>query len=134
MDIFLKNYWSLYNDFLIKFENLTYAGYSLAYLSHFPSFVTVDSPLWNKLYDVNFYHYIDHRIEHQNEIQEKFNNFVRKHTKNNKNINLSKGKVVIHQDKLMRIPQQTFLNYFDIKQTIILVAADKKNISKRKFQ
>lgn len=132
MDIFLKNYWSLYNDFLIKFENLTYAGYSLAYLSHFPSFVTVDSPLWNKLYDVNFYHYIDHRIEHQNEIQEKFNNFVRKHTKNNKNINLSKGKVVIHQDKLMRIPQQTFLNYFDIKQTVILVTADKKTHIKKK--
>ena len=126
MDTFLKNYWSLYNDFLIKFEKINYAGYSLAYLCHFPSYVTTDDQLWNKLYDPNFIQHIEHEIQDQKEIQAKFNDFILQHTKKTKKDHPSKGKVVIHIDKLLRFPPTTFSNYFDAKHTINLVTSEKK--------
>lgn len=126
MDTFIKNYWSLYNDFLLKFEKLTYKGFSLAYLCHLPSFVSTNRELWNKLYDPKFIKYIEHEVQHQKEIQAKFNQFVLHHTKKRSNEHNPKGKVVVHIDKLLRFPQSTFINYFDAKHTIILVSSEKK--------
>ena len=129
MDTFLKNYWSLYNDFLVKFESISYDGYSLAYLCHFPSFITEGSKLWNKLYEEAFLNDMDHVIYHPFEIQQKFNQYIASHMRK---VRRQKGKIVIHQDKLMRIPQHILLHYFDMKNIIVLVANDKRVKRKKK--
>ena len=130
MDTFLKNYWSLYNEFLIAFEPLHYKGISLPYVCHFPSFIPKDGTLWKQLKDPTFVKHLQTEISHQKEIQQKFNQFMLRQTSK---VHKGKpnGKVAIHVDKLLRFPQNTFFKSFDGNKTILLIAQGKPRRKKK---
>ncbi|MCT2536296.1 hypothetical protein NC661_13335 [Aquibacillus koreensis] len=118
MDTFIKNYWSLYMDFLEDFEEIEYKGISLPYLCHLPSLILKDDQLLNELKSDDFSKNLKHQISNQKEFQEVFNHFIKLHEnplQTNKD-----GKVVIHSDKLLRIPYNSIMEYFNPSKTIIL--------------
>lgn len=128
MDIFLKNYWSLYLNFLNDFEKLKYRGFSLPYLCHLPSFVINNSQIWNKLSENQLTESFKNKVRDQKEFQEAFNQFVRSHEKKG-SVQSKYGKVVVHVDKLLRFPPNTF-KYFSPSNTIKVISLSKKNEKK----
>ncbi|WP_430788236.1 hypothetical protein VBD025_00420 [Virgibacillus flavescens] len=132
MNSYVKNYWSLYLDFLHDFEELTYSGFSLSYLCHFPSLIRSNKELWNNLSDKNFTHQLKNQVNDQKEIQVAFNTFIQEHT--NKSLIKNKhGKVVLNVDTILRFPSKTLNNYFKPSKTMILMAGSKnkqKNVNK----
>ncbi|WP_067724743.1 hypothetical protein [Oceanobacillus damuensis] len=119
MNTFVKNYWSLYLDFLKDFEKLNYKGFSLPYLCHLPSFIINREPFWGELHDAKFARKLKNQVNDQSEFQEAYNKFVKSHEKalvKNKG-----GKVVIHVDKLLRFPPDTL----DPSNTIQLMTIGK---------
>ncbi|MGP4038671.1 hypothetical protein ACTWP4_01995 [Gracilibacillus sp. D59] len=123
MDTFLRNYWSLYLDFIKDFEKLNYKGFSLPYLCHLPSLILNNDKILNELKDKNYIRKLKHQVNAPKEFQEVFNHFIRSHQKplvKNKN-----GKVVIHVDKLLRFPPHTLNDFFDPSNTILLTKGKK---------
>ncbi|MBP2078003.1 hypothetical protein [Oceanobacillus polygoni] len=131
MDTFVKNYWSLYLDFLNDFEKLNYKGFSLPYLCHLPSFIIYNEPIWSELNDVKFTKKLKNQVNDQSEFQEAFNKFVQSHRKKGEVKNKG-GKVVLHVDKLLRFPPDTISGYFDPSNTIQLFSTGKSKGKKGK--
>jgi len=128
MDISLKNYWSLYVNFLNDFERLKYRGFSLSYFCHLPSFVIGNEQIWNTLSDIHFAEKLQKKVHDQKEFQEVFNQFVQSHER--KALAQNKhGKVVVHVDKLLRFPTNMLKDYFDRTNTIQVISNE---IGKRK--
>ncbi|MEC5424234.1 hypothetical protein QGM71_12105 [Virgibacillus sp. C22-A2] len=132
MNTSLRNYWSLYLDFLNDFKDLTYSGYSIAYLfCHFYSLVSNNTELWNSLSDKDFTRHIKSQVNDQKEIQDAFYNYIQKHK--GKSVTKSKhGKVVFHQDKLLRISRPSIMRIFHPSQTMIVHAGINKSAIKVK--
>ncbi|MFD2046667.1 hypothetical protein ACFSTA_20625 [Ornithinibacillus salinisoli] len=128
MDTFLKNYWSLYLDFLKDFEKLTYKGYSLPYLCHLPSFILKNESLLSELDHKTFANKLKRQVNDQKEFQEVFNTFMQSHQR--PLVKNKQGKVVIHYDKLLRFPVTTLSDYFDPSRTILLTKGNKSKIEK----
>ncbi|MFC5590288.1 hypothetical protein ACFPRA_15390 [Sporosarcina soli] len=127
MNTFLKNYWSLYLDFLNDFEALNYRGFSIPYLfCHFYSVIKDNEVLWDDLYNENFINQLNSRVTERREIQEVFHKYIQTHQRKPlaKNRN---GKVVLHVDKLLRFPRMTLDDYFDASETIILTSGKSKS-------
>ncbi|MCM3397106.1 hypothetical protein M3638_04540 [Oceanobacillus profundus] len=131
MDTFVKNYWSLYLDFLKDFEKLNYKGFSLPYLCHLPSFIINREPIWEELQDAKFARKLKNQVNDQSEFQEVFNKFVYSHKKK-ASVKNKDGKVVLHVDKLLRFPQDTVTDYFDPSNTIQLFSTGKSKGQKAK--
>lgn len=127
MDTFLKNYWSLYADFLKDFEMLNYRGFSIPYLfCHFYNLVKENKVLWENLYDKKFIEQLNSRVTNRREIQEVFQKYIQSHQRK---LLIKNGneKVVLHVDKLLRFPRMTFDDYFDVSETLILTAGKSKS-------
>ncbi|MFD2046668.1 hypothetical protein ACFSTA_20630 [Ornithinibacillus salinisoli] len=126
MNTYLKNYWSLYLDFVQDFRSLKYRGFSLSYIIHFPSLIRKNTALWEALYGDMFGNKLNNRVSDPKEIQEVFNQYVRSHKK--KSLEDRKhGKVVINYDTILRFPETIFNNYFDRSQTVMVMAGSKSN-------
>jgi len=133
MNTFLKNYWSLYLDFLNDFEVLNYRGFSIPYLfCHFYSLVKDNKVLWDNLYNEKFINQLNSRVTERREIQEVFQKFIQTHQREPLVKNGS-GKVVLHVDKLLRFPRMTLDNYFDASETIIITAGNNKFKNKKQI-
>ncbi|WP_027963776.1 hypothetical protein [Halalkalibacillus halophilus] len=127
MDTQIKNYWSLYLDFLKDFEALTYNGYSIPYLfGHFYSFVSNNKTLWNALADKKFSKHLKIHVNDRKEVQDVFNQFTSKHRGSLKQKHKS-GAVVFHQDKLLRISPLAIRRNFSNSNTMILQAGTNKS-------
>ncbi|MFC4388306.1 hypothetical protein ACFOZ1_10885 [Gracilibacillus marinus] len=127
MDTFLRNYWSIYYNFLQDFETIIYRDYSLAYFCHLPSYLLPNKPLLSKLQQTSFYTTKwGKQITHQRDIQQLFTEFTEKHRNPLKK---SDGKVVIHVDKLLRFPNPS-LQQFNHKKTILLSNGNKQRFTK----
>lgn len=127
MNTFLKNYWSLYLDFLNDFEALKYRGFSIPYLfCHFYSLVKDNKVLWEDLNKDEFSLQLNSRVTERREIQEVFQKFIHSH-QGKPLIKNGSEKVVLHVDKLLRFPRLTLDNYFDVSKTIILTAGKSKS-------
>lgn len=127
MNAYVKNFWSVYLDFLHDFNKLKYRGFSLSYLWHLPSLTRHNKKLWSDLYDVKFKEQVNHHVEDRKEVQDVFNTYILSHKKQplTKNKN---GKVLVNYDTILRFPSRTFDDYFDCSKTMILMAdTDEKN-------
>lgn len=127
MDTFLKNYWSMYLDFLHDFETLTYRNFEIVYFCHLPSYVLPNTDLMNELHKDSFLHHFKRVVSSSEDIQNKFSSFTAKHTKNHTK---TTGKIAIHIDKLLRFPQHSLQQYFSSSNTVLLTNGIKQK-SKR---
>ncbi|MCP3028401.1 hypothetical protein [Halobacillus sp. A5] len=119
MNTYERNYWSLYLDFLDRFEGITYKGYSLPYLCHYRSLIK-KAPLMNNLDQDSFTLLLNNKVESNAEIQSRFNRFIKKHTSSRPNKN-KKGKVIIHDVyNLIRFPTPILNKYFSPSTSLII--------------
>ncbi|WP_339227470.1 CDP-glycerol glycerophosphotransferase family protein [Oceanobacillus sp. FSL K6-2867] len=126
MNTYVKNYWSLYLDFLYDFQKLNYKGFSLSFICHFPSLIRKNTELWKGLYDEKFSDQLKNEVRDQKEIQEVFNNYILSHKKKQL-VKVKQGKVVVNYDTILRFPEKTFNDYFDRSKTMIVMAGSKNN-------
>ncbi|WP_058307190.1 glycosyltransferase family protein [Gracilibacillus massiliensis] len=132
MDTFLKNYWSLYMDFLQDFASLTYRGFSLVYFCHLPSYVLRNPVLLKKLENETYIKNVKKEVASSKDIQDMFRLFTEKHRVDSIKKN---GKVAITVDKLMRFPKASIHQQFSSKDTVILTTGTSeksKKISQKK--
>ncbi|WP_077624234.1 hypothetical protein [Sediminibacillus massiliensis] len=124
MNTYMKNYWSLYLDFIKDFESLKYKGFSLSYLIHLPSLIRNNKNLWESLSNEEFSANFKNQVKNQKQVQSVFNKYVRFHKKRplvkNKN-----GKVVINYDTILRFPKKTYQEHFKRSKTMIVMAGVK---------
>ncbi|WP_101845762.1 hypothetical protein [Halobacillus sp. Marseille-P3879] len=129
MNTYERNYWSLYLDFLDRFEELKYKGISLPYLCHYRSLIKY-APLMKRLDQDAFTLLLKNKVESNADVQARFNRFIKKHTNKNKSKN-NKGKIVIHDVyNLIRFPTPVLMKYFSPSSTMII--KDRKNPPKEK--
>lgn len=132
MNTSLRNYYSLYLDFLNDLKDLTYSGYSIPYLfCHFYSLVSNNTELWNSLSEENFTRHLKSQVNDQKEIQDAFYNFIRKHQRKAL-VKNKRGMVVFHQDKLMRISRPSIMRNFHPSKIMIIKAGLNKSGNKTK--
>lgn len=118
----MSNYWSLYLDFLEDFKDLTYKGYSLAYLCHFRSLVRFIDPL---LQDISFEKHIRHSVKERKEVQDEFNQFIQSNTR--KLIKNPNGIVVFHDVyNLLRLNEIHALDYCNPSKSMIISEGENK--------
>jgi len=127
----VRNYWSLYLDFLHDFKDLKYSGFSLPYLCHFSGLLRNNEEIHNKLSDNEFINQLKNKVNNQKMIQEAFDQFIQSHTKPSINKN-KQGKVLLNFDTILRFPKETFDDYFDPSKTMIIMAGNKNWKSKKK--
>ena len=132
MDIFSKNYWSLYINFLNDFEDIKYKGFSIPYLYHFRSLLKGNEKLWDSLYNQAFTAKLPRSITENREIQIVFNEFVQSHT--NEPLERNKNGIVIFHDvyNLLKLPQKTFIKYFNSSQVMRLYEGGNRRKMKRR--
>ncbi|SHN07263.1 hypothetical protein [Gracilibacillus kekensis] len=117
MDTFLKNYWSLYMDFLDDFASLTYRGFSLVYFCHLPSYVLRNPALLKELEKEAYIKNVKKEVVYSKDIQDKFRLFTEKHRVDS----IKKhGKVAITVDKLLRFPKTNIHQQFSSADTVLL--------------
>src|SRR5690625_152874 len=127
MNTYVKNYWSVYLDFLHDFKQLKYKGFSLPYLYHLPSLTRDNKAFWQALYDDKFDEQLKHHVVDQKEIQDVFHAYIQSHKKHSL-VKKKHGKVLVNYDTILRFPQKTFDDYFDHSKTLILrVGPDGNN-------
>lgn len=129
MNTYVKNYWSLYLDFLRDFQKLNYRGFSLSFICHFPSLIRKNTELWKDLYDEKFTARLKNEVKDQKKIQEVFNNYMQSHKKKQL-VKGKNGKIVVNYDTILRFPAKTFDDYFDRSKTMIVMAGSKNNKKK----
>ena len=119
MDLFTRNYWSLYLDFLDQFESLQFKGYSLPYLCHFRSLIKNNTQLMRELENDSIQKKLVNQVTKEKDIQNKFNRFINKHR--SKNMNPPKdGKIVLFDIyNLLRFPNETLLKHFKPNETLL---------------
>lgn len=125
MNTYVKNYWSLYLDFLHDFRALTYKGFSLAYFVHFPSLLRSNTALWKDLYNEKFADRLNNKVEDRKEIQAVFDKFIQSHKK--PFIKNKHGKVAVVYDTILRLPERTMNGYFNKTNTLFVMAGSKNN-------
>ncbi|MBN9654813.1 hypothetical protein J0K78_11100 [Halobacillus sp. GSS1] len=119
MDLFTKNYWGVYLDFLDDFSDLVYKGYPIAYLCHYRSLIRENEGLMGKLETAAFTKALKNKRVELTSIQTRFNAFKSEHQKTWRRG--KGGKIVFHDvHDLLRVPEETFLRYFDKKKTLII--------------
>ncbi|MFD2654523.1 hypothetical protein [Gracilibacillus thailandensis] len=128
MDKFLKNYWSMYLDFLHDFESLTYRDYEIVHFCHLPAFVLPNDHLMNQLKEGFYTKYAKREVMSSKDIQDKFNAFTAKHQTNQPR---SGGKVAIHVDKLLRFPNLSLQKKISAANTIMITNGSNQKKNKR---
>ena len=123
LENYVRNYWSLYVDFLKDFSSLTYRGFTLSYILHFSSLIRHHDQIWEDLNDEKFQHRLKTNIKHEREVQEIFNQYLQKHNKKTDK-KICDGKVAIFEDAILHFPHDTFAHYFKRSNTIILLNSD----------
>ncbi len=119
MNIYEKNYWSVYLDFLDDFAELEYKGYHLAYLFHYDSLIRENKQLIKSLYDPAYTASLKNNLNDLSEIQQKF--YMEKATIQRPFKKNDSGKILLHDVyDLLRFPNHTFYHYFDKTKTLIL--------------
>ncbi len=118
----MRNYWSLYYHFLQEFKELTYKGFSLPYILHFPNLVRNNKEVANALGQENFADTLTYQINHQREFQAAFTKYVNSHHKRFKKKKINNGKIAIHVDPILRIPDKSYQKSFKKSKSLIVVA------------
>ncbi|QGH35227.1 hypothetical protein GI584_14735 [Gracilibacillus salitolerans] len=131
MDKFLKNYWSMYLDFLHDFESLTYRKYEIVHFCHLPAYVLPKQHLMNDLQKGFYTPYAKHEVISSKEIQDKFSAFIEKHKSNQPRPG---GKIAIHVDKLLRFPNLNMQQKFSPANTIIITNGSVQNNYRRRVK
>lgn len=129
MDTFIKNYWSLYMDFLHDFEALTYQDVALVYLIPLPGYIFHHSQIMQALEKKAFIKHMKRPVKTSKDIQNKFNQFTAINQGNQKKKN---GKLAIHVDKLLRLPKKNIIQQFSAAEPIILSNGKSKKKKARK--
>lgn len=118
MSVYMRNYWSLYLDFLDDFKGIKYKDISLPYLCHFRSLVRVINPI---IQTSTLKPYLRHKAN-KKQVQLEFNRFLASHTKRlRKNPN---GVVVFHDlYNLLRLPENNSRQFCDPAKTMFISEA-----------
>ncbi|WP_174615539.1 hypothetical protein [Virgibacillus ihumii] len=119
METFVRNYWSLYLDFLHDFRDLKYDGFSLPYLCQFHKLLRKNAEIGKMLHDPTFIRQLKHKIKDQKQVQQVFDKLVASHTKKPL-IKNKQGRVLFFWNGGFRFPKQTFDAYFEPSKSIII--------------
>ncbi|MGM9956188.1 MAG: CDP-glycerol glycerophosphotransferase family protein [Peribacillus sp.] len=123
MSIYLSNYWTLYKEFVDTFHSLEYRGIPIVLLTNF--YQQIDPELRSQMESESFLVNLKTQKLDQALIQPYFEKWLEKLRAP---INEQKeGKVLINPD-YTRIPERTYINMFDPKQTIILSRSNATQI------
>lgn len=117
MNTYVKNYWSLYLNFIHDFKKLKYSGFSLSYFVHFPALIRNNPEIWKAFYDESFTKQLTRQVKNQKEFQAEFNRYIQSHRKK-ASVKNEYGKVVVIADRLIRFPPKTFEEYFEPSKTV----------------
>ncbi|MDQ0159587.1 CDP-glycerol glycerophosphotransferase family protein [Alkalibacillus salilacus] len=126
MNTYVQNYWSLYLEFIRDFESITYNGFSLSYLVHFPALIRNNPEIWRQLDKDTFAKKLTRRIDDQSEVQQLFDQYIHSQRKETGNANKS-NKVLFIDDQLLRIPPEILNNYFNPSKTVVVKTNHKKS-------
>ncbi|WP_027963777.1 CDP-glycerol glycerophosphotransferase family protein [Halalkalibacillus halophilus] len=125
MNTYIKNYWSLYLEFILDFQKVTYRGLSLSYLIHFPSLIRKRPEVWNAFHQDAFAERLARQITDQKEFQQIFTQYFQSH-KQSPSAKKAEGKVIVIGDRLIRLPDQTYQDYFPPSNTVIVKTSNKE--------
>lgn len=110
------NYWSLYLEFIKRFETVSYKGIPLALLSRFNAYLSPN--VWDIVNSPVFEEYINSTLCDAKQIQPRFEKLIKKLQKK-KHKRHPNGYVVIN-DELIRLPEDCLQTAFDKSNTILL--------------
>ncbi|MCM3654517.1 hypothetical protein [Metabacillus litoralis] len=126
MNIYERNFWSLYFEFLEAFKELKYRGFSIPYLCHFRSLNTDNMYIRTNLESEEFIKYLTHEVKDKQTFQELFSKYKQSHSntkvsKTFKKMYNKKGKVVLYNAaNLLRFPTDTIEKNFSSEETAFL--------------
>src|SRR5699024_9146204 len=130
MNTYTKNYWSLYLDFIADFKEVSYNGYRLSYLVHFPSVLRDHPTIWQELLEDSFQSKLKHRVTDHKQVQTVFSDYLDtlKSSHSPKN-----GTIGIIDDSLTRLPPDTIKQYVN-QDDLIIIKTNKqsKNITNKR--
>ncbi|MBD3109662.1 hypothetical protein IEO70_15040 [Bacillus sp. AGMB 02131] len=118
MSIYLKNYWSLYSEFINIFNGITYKSIPIALATNF--YHHIDANLRQSMEKKDFSQHLKHAgIHHQGEIQPFFEKKL--NPIKNKVRNLTKDKIVINAIYgYTRLPNSIYSHVFDKKNAVVV--------------
>lgn len=129
MSLYMRNYWSLYLDFLNDFKDIKYKGISLAYLCHFRSLVRSIDPL---IQHKNLTKQLKHQVKDKKQVQAVFNQFIQANTRK-KLVKNPKGIVVFHDVyHLLRLNGLNPKAYCNPAKSMIISETTKVRIAKNR--
>lgn len=118
INLFERNYWSLYFDFIEGFQLLNLDGYSLPLLCNFYGLIKDNQYIKTKLRQESFSEFLINKGVHESDIQKKFDCYLNLGKKDYRD-RKSKGHIVLH-DKLLRFPNRILNDNFSPSETILL--------------
>jgi hypothetical protein len=121
-EIYLKNYWSLFLDFINVFADLTYNNIPLPILANF--YQHLDQTLKEEMTKPDFKKYLSRKSLDNTQIQAQFERWLNP-LKLPSKTKPSQGKVLLNFDYL-RFSQNSY-SHFSPKETVIFARFDKKD-------
>lgn len=115
MDRYRQNYWSLYYKFITDFQSLTYKGYQLNLLTHFPSLIRGNQALWLQFKESTFNKKFSYLVTQESEIQQIYNHALTLKCKKQSKKDATRP-IVKWQDQLIRLPKNMLEEYFPSKK------------------
>ncbi|MGP4069445.1 hypothetical protein [Halobacillus sp. B29] len=125
MDNFIRNYWSLYLNFINAFERLSYKGFSIPYLYQLQAFVLYNKKILNRLFEKKFITKSEKHVGLQKKLPEVLFKIIGSYIKS-PSINSPLHKSAVHITKPLRYPPNAFVKYLNSKKTIKLNFVDDK--------
>lgn len=125
MNTYLKNYWSIYREFIEAFKNITFKDIPLCLVTNF--YQHIDQSLKTKM-ELDTFPLSDKYPEMKCEmIQPYFDKWLNKGNTVS-NAELKNGKVLINYD-YTRIPETSYQTLFDSEKTIILSRSNAEKVN-----
>lgn len=123
MNTFFQNYWSLFLDFIVDFQKVTYKGIPLPLLSTFQGYL--DDEIKLQMTQPEFRLCLKNNIQFACQIQPSFD-YLLNSIGENRHVLKGNGKVIIHEGDLLRFPRD-YMKSFDHTKTLLLVSSEVKN-------
>ncbi|MFZ0371161.1 MAG: hypothetical protein WAM07_16305 [Halobacillus sp.] len=125
MDNFLRNYWSLYLNFINAFKRWSYKGFSIPYLCHLHAFVLYNKKIMNGLLEKKFINKSGRQVELQKKLPEFFFRIIGSYIKA-PSINSPLRIGAVHLTKPLRFPSNALVKYLNSTKNIKLIIVDDK--------
>ncbi|MGP4060587.1 hypothetical protein [Halobacillus sp. H74] len=133
MNVFERNFWSLYQEFLEVFKTVEYRGFSIPYLCHFRSLIRDNVYVKTNLTSEKFSDHLSHHTKDKPSFQKLFTDYKKSHTSHKKRNN--NGKVALYNAaNLLRFPSDIILKHFKPEDTFVIrdVRGKGKKVAKAK--